>query len=466
VNVPNPEPAPKRRLSVEDLWAVDLSALSRVRRLGVRAARLGVLVFKGFIADECPLRASALTFSTLMALIPLLMLSLSLARLFGGEQIAHDRIADALRTWAESFPTAGPQAAAAPAANVANEILQVVDYVFDQIRKVNFAAIGAVGLILLLWMTTDVLAQVERSFNRVWGVTKDRPFWRRTADYFTLLVILPVLILGAVSLPIADIVTDWVGYDVQSGVHRLVDPGVLRSLTVLFMTTASLTFLIKFLPNARVRLLPALIGGLVAALMFIGWLRMCTALQAMAVGYGRIYGSFAIVPLLLAWVYMSWSIILLGAETAFAVQNGHTFPMELASRQASAESRLTLAAALLAECARPEGGQALDVEHFAVARRIPVRLANEVVDTLVQAGLLGRLAGSPTRYALLRPPETVTVGSLCAAILGSGIAPAALGLTNLDPSVRRVCRDALTADAANGRSLTLRDLANPPAPTA
>ena len=71
----------------------------------------------------------------------------------------------------------------------------MVDYVFDQIRKVNFAAIGAVGLILLLWMTTDVLAQVERSFNRVWGVTKDRPFWRRTADYFTLLVILPVLIL-------------------------------------------------------------------------------------------------------------------------------------------------------------------------------------------------------------------------------------------------------------------------------
>jgi len=443
---------------------VDIDSLSRQRRFGVRAARLSVLIFRGFITDECPLRASALTFSTLMALIPLLMLSLSLARLFGGEQIAHDRIAAALKSWAESFPAADPQAAALPSVNVATELLQAVDYVFAQIGTMNFAAIGAVGLILLLWMTTDVLAQVERSFNRVWGVTKGRPFWRRTADYFTLLVILPVLILAAVSLPIVGVVTDWIGYDLQSGLQRLADPGVLRSLTVLAMTTICLTFLIKFMPNTRVRLLPALAGGLLAALMFIGWFRMCAALQAMAIGYSRIYGSFAIVPLLLAWVYMSWNIILLGAETAFAIQNGSTFPMEMASRAASAESRLTLATALLAECARAGDEQAVSVEQFAAANRIPIRLANEVVDTLSQAGLLGRLAGSGNRYALLRPPETVTVGGICAIVLGAGIAPAALGLTNVNPAVRQLCQDALTGEGGAGRQRTLRDLARPAGP--
>jgi membrane protein len=454
------EQAPRRRIDTDRLWSVDVSAQPRGRRVGIKTLRVLVLTIKGFFTDECPLRASALTFTTLMAIVPVLAISLSIARMFGGEKVAREKLVAAVQSWAQTFPTPpGSVPDEAPAANLAPQLVRVVEFVFDRIAQLNFGAIGAVGLMFFIWIAIDVLSQIEMSFNRVWGVTVNRRLWRRIADYFTLLLVLPLLILAAATLPLLDLFSWLVGHEVLSAVQKILESGPMPYLLRTGMTTLCFAFLIMFMPNIRVRPSAGFVGGLLTALLFQWWLQMCTALQAMAIGYSRVYGSIAIVPLLLGWVYISWSIILLGAEAAFAIQNRDTYPMEQGSRQASAESRLMLALALVGEAAGPVPDRTLSVDSFARRHTIPVRLAYDVMACLCRAGIFGELAGSASdRYALLSQPESLRVGDVMRAILSDGVPPESLGLAGADKPAMGACRAALEQVCTGAGAARLRDV--------
>lgn len=451
---------PRRRLDTEQLWSVDVTSLSGIKRLGVRILRVLVLMFKGFFTDECPLRASAITFTTLMAIVPMLALSLSLARMFGGEKVVRDKMVAAVQSWAETFPPPpGITPDDASAANLAPQLVRVVEFAFDRIALVNFGALGAIGLCFLIWIAIDVLSQIEMSFNRVWGVTVNRRLWRRIADYFTLLLVLPLLIMAAASLPILDLASWVLGHEVFSAVQHFLESGPWPYLIKTAMTTFCFAFLIMFMPNIKVRPSAGFIGGLLTALLFQGWLQMCTALQAMAIGYSRIYGSIAIVPLLLGWVYISWSIILLGAEMAFAIQNRDTYPMEQGSRQASPESRILLALALVSEAARSSTDRVLVVGAFAHRHKIPVRLAYDVIGCLSRAGIFGELAGNaPDRYVLLQQTETIRIGDVMHAVLKDGVPPRALGLVRADEPIMEACRSAVEKLCGAADTIHLRDI--------
>lgn len=448
------------RIDTNRLWSVDVNSMSGGRRFGVKTLRVLVLTFKGFFTDECPLRASALTFTTLMAIVPILAISLSIARMFGGEKVAREKLVAAVQSWAETFPAPpGTTSHEDIAANLAPQLVRVVEFAFDRIGHLNFGAIGAIGLIFFIWIAIDVLSQIEMSFNRVWGVTVNRRLWRRIADYFTLLLVLPLLILAAATLPVLDLLSWLLGHEVLSAVQNILESGPVPYLVRTGMTTLCFAFLIMFMPNMRVRPFAGFVGGLLTALLFQWWLQMCTALQAMAIGYSRIYGSIAIVPLLLGWVYISWGIILLGAEMAFAIQNRDTYPMEQESRQASPESRLLLALAMVAEAARPDAERAFNVAAFARRHTLPVRLAYDVAACLSRAGIFGELAGgTPDRYALLRQPDSLRVGDVMQAVLRDGVPPEALGLANAGAPVMDACRAALDRICAAGSAAQLREI--------
>lgn len=454
------EQSPRGRLDTERLWSLDITSLSGIMRIGVRILRVLVLMFRGFFTDECPLRASALTFTTLMAIVPVLALSLSLARMFGGEKVAHERLVAAVRSWAQTFPPPpGVTPDDAMAADLAPQLVRVVEFAFNRISHLNFGAIGAVGLIFFIWIAIDVLSQIEMSFNRVWGVTINRRLWRRIADYFTLLLVLPLLIMAAASLPLLDLLSWLLGHEVLSAVQGFLESGLWPGIVRTGMTTVCFAFLIMFMPNIKVRPSAGFVGGLLTALLFQWWLQMCTALQAMAIGYSRVYGSIAIVPLLLGWVYISWGIILLGAEMAFAIQNRDTYPMEQGSRQASPESRLLLALALVAEAAGSATDRVLGVDAFARRHKVPVRLAHDVIGCLSRAGIFGELAGNASdRYVLLRQPDSLRLGDVTRAVLRDGVPPAALGLIRADEPIPELCRSTVEKLCGASDTAYLRDI--------
>jgi len=469
---------------LEDMWDLELTSLTRVRAAGVKALRVVYLVFRGFRHDECPLHASALTFSTLIAIVPILALSLAMARGLGGAETAKNKIRNAVSDWTERFgsrteqvqvvgtetnaavtvePDGGPGAEGSDELSpedLAEQINSMVEAGFEKVENVSFTGLNAVGIVLLIWMSINVLGRVESSFNRVWGVTVGRSLWRKFTDYLSVLFILPILAMAATSVSIADFATRFVSGPAAGRMEAFLVSGMLKNLTAMVMTSLCFSFVIMFMPNTKVKAKPALAGGAVAALLFLGWMWVCASFQVGAARAGRIYGSFAFVPILLMWVYVSWQIVLFGAETAFAVQNCATYRMERGSRDANVQSRIVLALSVVAEAGRVMlgEGEKFEVAGYAAARRIPVRFLNGIVEELVQAGLLAELADSAGCYALMRSPSSLRVKEVIDAVIRSGVKPEALGLAGVDPAIQNALRK--TDDGISGslQQLTVQDL--------
>lgn len=493
------------RFVVSDIWDIELSSLSAIRSFGVKTLRVLHLVFKGFREDECPLHASALTFSTLMAIVPILALSLALARGFGDAETAKNKIRSMVSDWTRSFRSqesevrgqppevslsrrsngqaslrqasawhAGAKADGhpedgtgkikgedtLPRSELAAEIDRLADDLFEKVENISFAALGGVGLLILLCMVVQVLGQVEFSFNRVWGVAVGRSIWRKFTDYLSVLLILPILIVAASSLPVVDFASRFLDESSTERIRLLLGSGTLKNLTVIVMTSLCFTFVIIFMPNTKVRIRHAIAGGIVSGLLFIGWMWLCAVIQIGAANYGKIYGSFAVVPILLAWVYVSWEIVLFGAEVAFAVQNCGTYRMEQGAHRANVQARIILALSVIVEAGRAMLGKAqnFEVGGYARDRRVSVRFLNDVVDDLSQAGFLAELSDNRGSFVLLKSPGSLRIKEVIDAVMHSGVKPGALGLVNIDPLIEQTVKRATEGIDESLKQATVQDL--------
>lgn len=499
-----------RRFLTEGVWDVELRSLSGLRRFAVGAIRVVHLVLRGFRDDQCPLHASALTFYTLMSLVPVLALSLSIAKGFGAGDLVEKRIrtfvrdqlrqfevpavtntvdtagtdvTSALKTNVTAAVISGPQttntwpavvAASAitnatpgvgagagllpPSANdpalagdhpedLVAQVEGVIDEIFGYVNNVSFGALSGVGLVLLIWSVIAGLGRVELSFNRVWGVATQRSIFRKFTDYLGVLVLTPILIVLSSSLPAVEFAYKFLPSGMAGSVSTVLESAHLKHLAMLTLVSVSFAVFMMIMPNTRVRFAPAFCGGAVASILFVAWIWVCIRLQVGVARQGAIYGSFAILPILLLWVLVSWQIILLGTEIAFAVQNCATYRMEQTARRASTESRVVLAMAIIAEAIRAikDRDGAFDAGAYAQQRNIPVRLLNEVLDELVAAGFVAPIAGVQDRYALLRAPDDIEKKDVVQAMMCAGAGPRDLGLESL-----RDESDRLLTHAAEG----------------
>jgi membrane protein len=479
----------------DDVWDIELSTLSGLRRFGVEVVRVFQLVFKGFRDDECPLHASALTFNTLMSIVPILALSLAVARGFDGDATAKAWVQDQVSTWTEQFSKEdavndnlenSPADAYSPTNDVtqvslstnvvsipassaaegitpeelADQINALVEGTFEKVDNISFRALGGVGLALLLWMVISVLGRVEASFNQVWGVTAQRPLWRKFTDYLSILLVFPILIIAATSLPLVDFATRFLDDSTADFVRRFLLSGALKHCAVIALTCLSFSLLLMFMPNVSVRLGPGLVGGTATGLLFLLWMWACASIQIGVANTGRIYGTFAVLPILLVWVNVSWRIMFLGAEVAFAVQNCATFRMEQGARRANVRAKLTLALTLVLDAAKVMDGSRspLKVSQFAGTYRVPVRFLNDVVQELVEGGLLAELSEAPASYVLLRAPEFVMVSDVIKIILQHGVGGEDLGLERVDTLARGVVGEAAQYMYASLDGVSIRDL--------
>lgn len=457
----------------EDIWDVELTSLSRMKRLWIKSLRVSHLVFKGFKEDKCPLHASALTFNTLMAIVPILALSLALARVFGGDDLAErqlKKVVGELTGRLELHESAGvvtdgkavvhEENGVWSSAEITEKLNNAVDAGFRQVEMINFAALGGAGLVLLLWMVVVVLGKVEESFNTVWGVKRGRPIYRKITDYLFMVIILPFLITMAASFSIAELVSTFLHGSLASGFTQFIGTTIWKNLTVVALTAFTITVLIKFMPNAKVDWRPALVGGIVAALLFLGWLWFCKSFQVGVARYSKLYGSFAVVPIVLFWVFVSWEIVLFGAEVAFASQNCTTYRMEYGAKRANVQARLILGLSIVVEAGRAMMGKAdyFEMSEYARVRKVPVRFLNVMVEELVQYGFMAAVSDHEGRYVMLRPPADISVRSVIEAIMGDGVKPEALGLMNVEPGIERIVKTTSEGIGGSSSKKTIADL--------
>jgi membrane protein len=354
----------------EDVWQLELADLTRSRRVLYQQLRILYIVAHGFTENRLTIQAAALTFSMLLSIAPFFAVSFSVLKAFG----VHNQLQPML---AELLAPLGPKGG------------EITTHLITFVNNVHVGALGAVGLVTLFLTIVSLIGNIEQAFNRIWGVKAPRRLARKFSDYLSVLLVGPVLVfsgLGIIASLQSSTLVQWLIAIEPIGTMILTGLKLMPYL----MLWGAFTFMYIFLPNMTVKLGSALMGGLVAAILWVtaGW--GFAGFVASSTKYTAIYSGFAILFLFLLWLYVGWIIVLFGAEVAFAHQHLHAY---LGGRRASEASivereRLALQVMLLIGQHFLVGEPAWSADGLAKRMNAPVRLVTDVLHILAKKRLL------------------------------------------------------------------------------
>jgi membrane protein len=351
---------------------------------GKRAGSFLVAVVRRFYADNCLRHASALAYTTLLSLVPLLALMFSILKGLGVQR----RLEPILLSRLALDPS-------------------VVEKVIGFIDNTNVGTLGALGAAALVLTVISVLGAVEATLNEVWRVRRGRTLWRKVTDYLSVFLIAPMLLLAGVAVTSSVQQQDVLGMLLQT---HYVGDALLFALRFapIVMNAIALGIIYAIMPNRSPRPVPILAGALVAgtAWQLVQWAYV--KFQIGMAGYNAIYGALSQLPITLAWLYVSWAVVLLGAELAASVELGASAPGDQnLPRRVIALHVLVLAA----ERAR-DGGPALTVPHVARDLGTDGDAVSVVVERLAEAGWLAAVEGGEPSYILARDPAAIELASV------------------------------------------------------
>jgi membrane protein len=385
----------------DDFVDSELSELTQYKRWLHSGLRIGVMVVRDFVQNLVKLQAMALAFETLLSLAPLLAVVFSLLKAFG----VHNRMEPAL---AEALAPLGEKGQ------------EITDHLIGFVDKMSASALGSVGLITLFITVLSLMSTIEDSFNHVWRVKSPRKLARRFSDYLSAIVVGPVLVFAAVTIT-ATLQNNAIVHALASlQAFGAVILFLLRLIPYITLWGA-FTFVYTFIPNTRVRLSSALVGGLVAALLWqtVGW--GFAVFVTSSTRYYVIYSSFAILLLFLLWLHVGWMIVLLGAQVAYAHQHIHFYQREHDLLAQSTSGREKLALQLLVLIGRNfyQGLDPINVLELSNRMRLPVGVIKELLQMLTQTRVLISLADEES-FVLGRDPQRISIKEILDSVRNGG----------------------------------------------
>lgn len=359
------------------------------------------MVVRDFVQNLVKLQAMALAFETLLSLAPLLAVVFSLLKAFG----VHNRMEPAL---AEALAPLGEKGQ------------EITDHLIGFVDKMSASALGSVGLVTLFITVLSLMSTIEDSFNHVWRVKSPRRLARRFSDYLSAIVVGPVLVFAAVTIT-ATLQNNAIVHALASlQAFGAVILFLLRLIPYITLWGA-FTFVYIFIPNTRVRLSSALVGGLVAALLWqtVGW--GFAVFVTSSTRYYVIYSSFAILLLFLLWLHVGWMIVLLGAQVAYAHQHIHFYQREHDLLAQSTSGREKLALQLLVLIGRNfyQGLDPINVLELSNRMRLPAGVIKELLQMLTQTRVLISLADQES-FVLRRDPQSISIKEILDSIRNGG----------------------------------------------
>jgi membrane protein len=386
---------------VEQVLETELSELTRVKRGFHSSLKIGVMVWQDFIHNLVKLQAMALAFKTLLSLAPLLAVLFSILKGFG----VHNRMEPAL---AEALSPLGEKGQELTAL-----LIRFVD-------RMSAGALGSIGFVTLFVTVLSLMGTIEEAFNRIWHVKTPRKLTRKFSDYLSAILVGPVLVFAAVTITAT----------LQSNtiVRALLS---LQALGTVILTLLRLvpyltlwgafTFVYVFIPNTRVKFRSALVGGVVAAVLWqtVGW--GFARFVASSTQYYAIYSSFAILLLFLLWLHIGWVIVLLGAQVTYAHQHIHFFQgdRQLLAHSPAGREKLALHMLLLVGRNFYHGLEPMTVSDLAAHLQLPAGMVKEFMDMFAETRLVLPVVDGET-YVLGRDPETIGIKEILDCVKNSG----------------------------------------------
>ena len=415
-------------------------------------AHFWVLVWKSFTRNRCPVRASALAYVTVLAIIPMLAVAVSitsgLLKQEGEDQIDQfilklvasvtppatlgTNSADAVpaRTEEATNPPAatnlssgggGTNQSLAPASTDAEQAVKarraMARYIHEFIQNTRSGALGVTGSILLIFAAISMLSRIEDTFNDIWGVARGRGWFMRIVLYWGVISLAPMLLIVALGLA--------TGPHLE-GTRKLittmpfVSNVVFQFLPVVLLCLTFAAFY-ALIPNTKVHWGAALAGGLAGGILFHLNNVVSVLYVSRVVSNSRIYGSLGLVPVFMIGLYFSWLILLFGAQVAYAYQNRATYFEEKQVENINQRGREFIALRLMTCIGQrfARGEPPLSAVEIAAALAVPTRLVQQIMRTLSSARLVTEAAGAEPAFLPARPLENITCHDILLALRAS-----------------------------------------------
>ncbi len=360
-----------RHFFLTGLWSAQLDALPKWQALPARALRAVTVAVVEFFKDDCMLRASALTFYTLLSIVPIFAVMFGIAKGFGFEKMLEKELMGQL---------AGQEQA----------LERILAFSRKLLEHTKGGLMAGVGVVLMFWAAIKVLVGIEVALNAMWDIRKQRTWWRRFSDYLAVMTLCPILLIVAGGVTVF-IRTQFSAIAEKFAIAGMMGPLVLAvlKLSPFILICALFTLIYMAMPNTRVPFKPALGGGIIGGILFqiVQWIYI--EFQVGVANYNAIYGSFAALPLFFVWVQTSWTLVLFGAELCYALQNADMYCSATGCPELRPHETklLSLAIARLVIRAFAAGQAPLTVPQISQRLRVPTRLTRNLVDELRQSGI-------------------------------------------------------------------------------
>ena len=353
-----------------DIWKKSDDRPARRGAGLTRALRVIVLGVRGFFKDGAIHHASALAFDTVLALVPMLAIFFATLKGIGAYR---DFVDDTMRPWIYgTFGEAGNDQV-----GLREAFLQILEFG----DRTELAPLGLLGLVLVLWLVALLLNTVETVLNQIWGVQRPRSLARKVADYAAILFVAPFGLFVVTALARWEGSIEWLGP---------VAHDVIVQVVSILVASAFFAFVFVVMPHTRTRFRSAALGGVVAGVLWYLVLTLYALTQIGVARYNALYSSFAAIPLFLVWVFVSWLVVLFGAEVAAAHHNQTGFRWRVHHHDASPSLRCFLALRLVTLILRVyvTGDRPFTLRALAARAGVPEQLAKDVLDTFVARGYL------------------------------------------------------------------------------
>ena len=366
------------------------SGVTPFKNILISLIKLVLMVAQGFIENLLKLQAMALAFKTLLSLAPLLAVIFSILKAFG----VHSRMEPALAQALEPLGEKGQE---------------ITAHLIGFVDKMSAGALGSVGLVTLFITVISLMGTIEESFNHIWQVKASRKITRKFSDYLSVILVGPVLVFAALTITATLQNNTFVQSLIALEPFGTVILSLLRLVPYLTLWGA-FTFVYVFVPNTRVRLTSAVLGGLVAAVLWetVGW--GFAVFVASSTRYYAIYSSFAILLLFLLWLHVGWVIVLLGAQVAYAHQNIRYYEAESEKLAESPAGREKLGLYLMFLIGRNfyHGLDPLGVAELGTQLHLPSGVVKQFMEILCESRLVYPLADEES-FVLGRDPEKISI---------------------------------------------------------
>ncbi|MSU60988.1 MAG: YihY family inner membrane protein [Pedosphaera sp.] len=414
-----------------------------------------VRVLHGFNRNRCSTRAAALTFTTVLALVPILAVMLSISTAFAQKDSANLRklVTDTIET-------------TAPQLKEIEGVTKVIDLIFSSIENFKSGSLGVTAVLALIFVAISLLSSIETTLNDIWGVSRGRTWAARVVHYWAAITLGPMLLLAAAGvatssqLPVFRHMLEVLSTEYRMGfVADVLNFGTSYFLPFLILSGA-LTAMYALLPNTKVQWQAALAGALVAGAL-VQLNSTSNILYASRVTRDKsIYGGLAALPLFLVGLYLSWTIVLLGAQVAYAFQNRRAYIQDRRADLINQRGREFIALRLMALIghAHQTGAKPPTASQMAQNLGLPPRLTSELLSAFAGASLTLETNGTEHGFAPARPLSQITVHEILQSLRrGQGREPVT-SADNFREALRTEYEKVAEAERQIGASITLEAL--------